>query len=138
MKIIEAAIIGTPIWVWIILLYIIKRGLDMKKDGIVKVGTTFVFPFIFIIWGLETVVTKFSNPLDAIIAYIIALIIGSYIGIVLYSAKQRFYIDEHRLIRKGSSLPLVIILMNFSVKYALNVHMNKLQIVCILVSSIRS
>ena len=120
---------STPFWVWVVLVILIKRGLALKNDGEVSLAKSSIMPLIFIVWGLEKVFNSFSYPFYALLVYLILLAIGATAGKILYRNKQKFYTKNGQLIRKGTSLPLVIILVNFGIKYFLNVYMSVLPVV---------
>lgn len=112
---------GTPIWVWLILAYLIIKGIGLRKDGVVSVGKSFIVPSFFIIWGLWKVFTGFNYPLETFLMYLLWLVIGSFSGLKMYGVKQTFYFKNNSFMRAGSLMPMFVILLNFLVKYSLNV-----------------
>lgn len=110
----------TPVWVWIILLILIKRGISLQKDSPVSLAKSFIMPTIFILWGLDTIATKFHFPLYILTTYLLCLVLGACASLYLYRNK-RFYIQNNVLMQSGSKLPLCIMMSNFCIKYCLNV-----------------
>ncbi|WP_026890516.1 DUF6622 family protein [Lacrimispora aerotolerans] len=111
----------TPAMVWFILAFLIVRGINSSRDGEVSFGRMIIVPLIFMIWGLEKLFTSFHYLSIALVCYVIAAGLGSMLGYVLYSRFRRVYKKEGVFYRTGSYLPLAIILINFFMKYILNV-----------------
>ena len=57
----------TPIWVWVILIVLIKRGMALQTDSPVSLAKSFIMPAIFILWGLDTIVTKFHQDRKSVV-----------------------------------------------------------------------
>lgn len=110
----------TPIWVWIILIVLIKRGMALQTDSPVSLAKSFIMPVIFILWGLDTIATKFHYPLYLLIAYLLCLVFGACTSLYIYRNK-RFYVQNTVLMQSGSKIPLCIMMSNFCIKYCLNV-----------------
>ena len=49
---------NTPLWVWFILAFLLKRGVSATKDNPVHLVKSLIVPFVFILWGLEKVFTS--------------------------------------------------------------------------------
>lgn len=119
-KIIE----NTPFWVWILFAILIRRGIALNHDGAVSLKKSLIVPSIFILWGVERIFFGFSYPLRSFIVYVLVLMVGSYVGYLLYSYTQNFYFSNGIFMRKGSLVQLWVILINFVIKYILNVSIN--------------
>ncbi|EJE99372.1 DUF6622 family protein [Liquorilactobacillus mali] len=120
LKIIFQIIHNTPFWVWLVLLILIKRGSALLAESQVSLGRSCIMPAVFIIWGLDTIVNRFGNPNVLLNFYVVSLIPGFFLSYFLYRNKK-FYIRNTVLVCEGSIIPLVIMLLNFLVKYTLNV-----------------
>lgn len=120
LKIIFQIVHNTPFWVWVVLVILIKRGTALIAESPVSLKRSFIMPSIFIIWGLDTIVNQFGNPNVLLNFYVISLIPGFLLSYLLYK-KQAFYIKNGLLIQEGSVIPLIIMMLNFSAKYLLNV-----------------
>lgn len=110
----------TPIWVWIILIILIKRGIALQIDSPVSIAKGAIMPAIFILWGLNTIVTQFHYPLYLIVVYCLCLGCSAYTSLYIYRNK-RFYVQNSVLMQSGSNIPLSIMMSNFCIKYCLNV-----------------
>lgn len=123
-NIIAEIIIQTPFYVWILLIFLLKRGLNSVTDGEVSFLKMFIVPLIFMIWGLEKLFTGFSYLNIAMIFYIIFMCFGLLISYFLYSRYRKLYIKDNSLYKTGTYLPLIFIIVNFFVKYILNVALS--------------
>ncbi len=123
-NIIAEVISGTPFYVWILLIFLLKRGLNSAKDGEVSFPKMFIVPLIFMVWGLEKLFTGFSYLNIAMIFYIIFMCFGLLISYFLYSRYRKLYIKDNSLYKTGTYLPLIFVIVNFFVKYLLGVALS--------------
>lgn len=123
-NIIAEIISETPFYVWILLIFLLKRGLNSVKDGEVSFPKMFIVPLIFMIWGLEKLFTGFSYLNIAMIFYIIFMCFGLLISYFLYSRYRKLYVKDNSLYKTGTYLPLIFIIVNFFVKYILNIALS--------------
>ncbi|MFJ7978798.1 hypothetical protein ACIQ1D_00580 [Lysinibacillus xylanilyticus] len=123
-NIIKEVLLGTPIWVWILLFILIKRGIAISQERPINLSKMFVVPFIFMLWGFEKMLTQFSHLEFCLISYFFFIFPGTLIGYLLYKKYQIFFKQESVIIRKKCYLPFIIILINFLVKYLLNVTLS--------------
>lgn len=110
----------TPLWVWVVLIILIKRGVALMRDNEVSLGRSLIMPAIFIIWGLDKIATKFNFPIQLAVVYIIFMMLGAIVSLFMYRHKI-YYTENGSLIQGGSVFPITIMLTNFIVKYCLNV-----------------
>jgi len=110
----------TPIWVWIVLIILIKRGIALQRDSPISLAKSFIMPAIFILWGLNTIATKFHYPLYLLMIYMLCLSLGACASLYIYR-KKRFYIQHTVVMQGGSKIPLFIMMINFCIKYCLNI-----------------
>lgn len=113
----------TPLHIWFLLAFLIVRGLQSAKDGVLSIPKMAVVPVIFMLWGLETIFTRFEHLGVALVGYLIFAAMGTFAGNALYAKYRTIYQKEQRFYRSGTYLPLIVILINFVVKYALNVSL---------------
>lgn len=118
---IKEVLIRTPLWVWILLVILIKRGIAISQERPINLSKMFLVPVIFMMWGLEKIINKFSHLGYCLISYTIFILPGILIGYLLYKKYQIYFKQETVIFRKKCYLPLIIILINFFVKYLLNV-----------------
>ncbi|MFD3449309.1 hypothetical protein ACFDTO_32555 [Microbacteriaceae bacterium 4G12] len=118
---IKEILLRTPLWVWILLFFLIKRGIAISQERPVHLSKMFLVPIIFMIWGFDKIVTNFSHLGFCLMSYTIFILPGILIGYLLYKKYQTFFKKETVIFREKCYLPLIIILINFFVKYILNV-----------------
>lgn len=118
---IKEVLIRTPLWVWILLFILIKRGIAISQERPINLSKMFLVPVIFMMWGLEKIIHKFSHLGYCLISYTIFILPGILIGYLLYKKYQIYFKQDTVIFRKKGYLPLIIILINFFVKYLLNV-----------------
>lgn len=111
----------TPVWVWILLIFLIKRGIANSQERKINIPKSFIAPIIFAAWGLETIVNKFSYAGLDLLVYILLAIFGIFIGFNLYKKYQRYFLKEDCIYHGKCYLPLIVIIVNFMLKYILNV-----------------
>lgn len=117
---IKEVLMRTPLWVWILLFFLIIRGIAISQERPVNLSKMFIVPIIFMIWGFK-IITQLSHLGYCLISYTIFILLGILIGYLLYKKYQIFFKKEALLFRKKCYLPLVIILVNFFAKYILNI-----------------
>jgi hypothetical protein len=49
---VEAIVRGTPLWVWLLLAYLLSRGLKALKGGTTPLSKLAIVPVVFAVWGL--------------------------------------------------------------------------------------
>lgn len=112
---------GTPVYVWAILILLIKRGLGAAKDGIISFPKMLIMPAIFVVWGIDKLFIYFPNVGVSLSTYLSFACIGTALGYTLYGRFRHIYTKDNVLYKSGTYLPLMIILINFSIKYCLSV-----------------
>lgn len=111
----------TPFWVWILLIFLIKRGIGISEDRQINIPKSFIVPTVFIFLGLEKIATKFLYSAFDFVVYLLLVPFGIVIGYIIYKKNQRYFLHQGELYKRKCYLPLIIILVNFMVKYILNV-----------------
>lgn len=111
-----------PIWVWLILAFLIRRGVSATKDKPVYFIKSLIIPFIFILWGLDQIFTNFKFHSTIIIVYLFSISVGIIFSYYIYR-NRLFYVKDDTLFQTGSYIPLIIILINFFVKCILNISL---------------
>ncbi|PEZ20590.1 hypothetical protein CN345_29525 [Bacillus thuringiensis] len=113
----------TPMWVWILFTFLFSRGISASQEREVNIPRSLIVPTIFIFWGVYNIFVNFSFQFYAFLSYMVCLGVGTFLGYKLYSKRHRFFLKNGALFRTKNYLPLIIILINFIVKYTLNTYM---------------
>lgn len=111
---------GTPTWVWVLLVYLIIRGIKATKTAVIQFWRLLIIPLVFTIWGLAGLLTTLQFTALSAGTWIAAIIIGCYLGslaargVAIRANKSRGLIEL-----PGSPFTLVLILAIFAAKYVL-------------------
>ncbi|OKO97963.1 membrane protein [Xenorhabdus eapokensis] len=121
-----AIIKGTPIWVWILFAFLIKRGINALYDREMRIQRLFFMPVLFLIWAVYSVLNETTFPNSAFLALIVGIIVGGGIGWGLWRSQPRLKKGSENglIIRSGTPLTLSLILTVFIVKFIISAMMN--------------
>jgi hypothetical protein len=111
---------GTPVWVFILLAYLVWIGVKRLKPGVRELAKIGITPAIFIVWG---VIGLFQRPGDFSVVlahWAVGAVIGLALGLAFAIPMQA---DRPRrlVLLPGSVLPLLRILVIFGAHYVLRV-----------------
>ncbi|MBF0363264.1 MAG: hypothetical protein HQK49_19735 [Oligoflexia bacterium] len=82
MKNIYYALLGTPWWVYLLFAFLFYTGLKARKSSTIPIKKLFMFPAIFIIWSLLSLISKVANSnIYLILIWITLGFIGYLIGL---------------------------------------------------------
>lgn len=129
LDILIAIVRNTPLWVWLVLVILVQRGRRLLGDTPVSLAKSLIMPSIFIIWGLDKVILRFSDPGITFSMYLPMIGLGAAFGYWLYRNKK-YYIRDGRLFQQGCRIPLIVMMVNFSIKYVMNVYISIFPNVC--------
>ncbi|MGK3124232.1 DUF6622 family protein [Candidatus Pantoea formicae] len=113
----------TPVWVWVLFIYLIFRGLKALHTREVAVQKLFYIPLLFLIWGLFGVFRETTWLAYTLLAMIAGVLVGGATGALLSRATAKPLASGNRdtITRPGSVLPLIFMLLAFVIKYTLSV-----------------
>ena len=117
-------LLHTPIWVWLMLCALVALGISQWRDRRVRRGQIVILPLALLVLGLWSMAPGFlAQPLTAL-AWLASF------GAALAWARRRavpttarWLAAEQRLHLPGSGLPLLIILIIFTLRYATGVSL---------------
>jgi hypothetical protein len=111
-------IAGTPIWVWVLLAFLLFLGVRGLQPSTAPLWRVAILPTVFFVWGLHSLVTLYGLTLQRALPWAAALVVGALVGMTL-AARQPIRADKRRHLAHtaGGRLPLVLILLIFSIKY---------------------
>ncbi|OTA16307.1 membrane protein [Xenorhabdus vietnamensis] len=117
---------GTPIWVWVLFAFLIKRGISALYDREMRVERLFFMPILFFIWAVYSVLHETTFPSFAFLALILGIFVGGAIGWYLWRNQPRLRKkdDNDLIIRSGTPLTLVLIFTVFIVKFIFSAMMS--------------
>jgi hypothetical protein len=112
----------TPAWVWALLGGLLALGLWQTRGRKVRRGQVLALPAALLAMGLSTMAPAFGQQPLAAALWLLALAAGTGLGRRwLQPRTARWLPAWQRLQLQGSWLPLVVILLIFSLRYAAGV-----------------
>ncbi|MGI4985808.1 MAG: DUF6622 family protein [Janthinobacterium lividum] len=105
----------TPSWVWVLLAFLVFRGVKSMRGGTTKIHRLAIVPVIFTLWGLYGLA---AQPATSWLAWLSGILLGLAIGFVLARRSTITADRTHGTITlPGSPVPLVLMLLVFIVKF---------------------
>lgn len=110
--------INTPWWVYLLLILLIKIGINSAKTSVVPLKKLVVAPLVFTIMAVETLVNNLTLTLPVIALFAITLLLGILLG-WLQVTKQALTFDRSKLLIKlpGTWSVMALIIIIFATKY---------------------
>lgn len=117
---------GTPIWVWILFVFLIAKGVSALNDREMEIKHLFIMPLFFLLWGGLSVVYDLAFSLWGLAAMLVGLVIGCGCGWYIWSRGPQLKSKEGSdlIIWPGTSWIMTFVMIAFIIKYALNVFLN--------------
>ncbi|MEI7286839.1 DUF6622 family protein [Dickeya dadantii] len=113
-----AIFLNTPVWVWLMLLFLIKRGISALQPRQIPLNRLFIVPVLFLIAGLYHLKGFSFHP--TILIYMISLILFCIIRIsLLWKCPVEYDASSGLISRNGSPFVLILILASFIFKFAM-------------------
>ena len=119
MPFIAAVIVRTPIWVWVLLAFLLSRGFVALRVREIQPGRALVVPVVFLVWGLTGLIESHGVGFD--LALFVVGVAAGFAGgrlIAALTPPPRLAIDAGTIVMPGSPIPFALILVGFAVKYA--------------------
>ncbi len=115
----------TPIWVWLLLGYLLLRGIRALRAREMTVQRMLVLPILFLVWGVWSVFAELSNWPVALVAFAMLLGAGLPVGwlLGLHLPPAHFDRSTGLISRPGSPQTLILVTLGFSLKYILTVYL---------------
>ena len=111
---------GTPAWVWVLLVFLIIRGVQAAKPGVVRPWRLAILPILFTLLGLHGLITVLPPGVLPWIIWLAALAMSIPLGLSMAQATPVRADHQHKLMAlPGSWSTLILILCIFASKYAL-------------------
>ena len=112
---------NTPIWVWVLLISLLCRGIIALFDREMRPGRIFLLPVLFLIWGIYSVVHETYCPSLSLIMMLAGTLVGAVAGWMMWWSQPplRRSATPGLVVRSGTPLTLGIIIVAFSLKFIL-------------------
>lgn len=112
----------TPVWVWVLFIFLISRGIKARKPAIVTLEKLAIIPAIFLIWDIYDLVVFRKLTVETCTLWVAGLAAGASLGYVLIKQAAVTRAAQARsLYRQADHSALPVMLLAFAVKYVLGV-----------------
>lgn len=118
MNIIWQTLINTPWWVYLLLAYLIKVGIQASKTRTVELKKLFIIPAVFAFMSIHTLLYSFTIDALTILTWFASILIGMVLGwIQIYRYKLK--VDKKNVLIQipGTWSTLITIMIIFIAKY---------------------
>jgi hypothetical protein len=121
MQIAYGILTHTPIWVFVLLAYLIWQGLQALRLRTQAVWRMLIVPLVFFLMGLSRLVLAPDNAIAPLLAWLAALLLFAALG--LFNGPRLLAVDRQKgVVTRPSSIgPLVRNLTVFSLQYGVAV-----------------
>lgn len=111
----------TPVWVWILLAFLLRRGFAALYDREMTTGRLFFLPMLFLFWGAYGVITETALAGISLTMLTAGLLAGILFGYRLWRSQPPLKNTDNpgMIIRAGTPLTLVVIVSAFYLKFIL-------------------
>lgn len=112
----------TPVWVWVLFIFLISRGIKARKPAIVTLEKLAIIPAIFLVWDIYDLVIYRQLTLATVILWIAGIVAGAVLGFMLIKSAAITRAAAPRSIsRQADYSALPFMMLAFLVKYVLGV-----------------
>jgi hypothetical protein len=73
----------TPVWVWVLFIFLISRGIKARKPAIVTLEKLAIIPAIFLVWDIYDLVIYRQLTLTTVALWIAGIVAGAALGFML-------------------------------------------------------
>ncbi len=119
---ISGILIHTPFWVYLILLFLLSRGIKARKPATVTLEKLAIIPAIFLIWDIYDLLVFRTLTLATGSLWLVGLLSGAAMGYILIKRTAIARAAAPRsLYRAADYSALPFMMLAFAVKYVLGV-----------------
>ncbi|HDR2889969.1 TPA: hypothetical protein I4G69_000789 [Enterobacter asburiae] len=112
----------TPVWVWVLFVFLISRGIKARKPATVTLERLAIIPAIFLVWDIYDLVVYREITLSTVTLWIAGILAGAGLGYVLIrSAAITRAAAPRSISRQADYTALPFMMLAFLVKYVLGV-----------------
>ncbi len=112
----------TPVWVWLLLAFLITRGIAAMKPGETSLQKLAIVPALFAVWGAWSISHRFGASLAAWSEWLVGIATGAALAWLLLN-RLKLTLDRStgKLWRSADFSLLPLLLITFVVKYGFEV-----------------
>jgi len=122
MEILSQFVSHTPVWAWVLLLYLVVKGWKARTPGDTTLGKMAIIPVVFTAWGLYDLVTLYGITVETGFTWLAGIALGAAVG---WPIASRFNLVADRsagVIHRPADMTLLpLLLVTFAVKYSFGV-----------------
>jgi len=108
----------TPLWVWVLLVFLLIRGISALKTRIVSLHSIFLVPTLFVVITLTGLYSPHFIKLSSIAVWTSSLLLGSVAGWLMFVNVKILADKKKKLLQlPGSALIFYLTLVIFGLKY---------------------
>ena len=112
----------TPVWVWVLFIFLISRGIKARQPTTVTLERLAVIPAIFLIWDIYDLVVYRTLTPETVILWTAGILAGAALGYFLIKQAVITRAEAPRsLYRQADYTALPFMMLAFGVKYVLGV-----------------
>lgn len=113
-------LIHTPVWVWMLLAYLVWQGVQAMRPRRTPIWRALIVPVVFIVWGISRLGFGHHDNAGPLVAWIAAALVLLPLGVL---TPRTFDVDHTtgQIIRPGSAFALIRNLIVFALQYAVGV-----------------
>lgn len=106
----------TPVWVWLLLAFLIYRGIAASKPRSVAPPRMLLLPILFLLWSLVSMIQG-GSLLTASLTFITSLLCGIAISFWLWSDWGGYNQSSDKFECRGSWRTMILIMLMFISRY---------------------
>lgn len=116
---------NTPVWVWLLLGFLITRGVAAMKPGETSLTKLAIVPALFTAWGMWSISHRFGSSWEAWGEWLVGIGAGIALGwMLLRRATLTMNTSTGQLRRSADYSLLPLLLVTFAVKYGFEVALS--------------
>jgi len=121
----QQLISNTPLWVWVLLVFLITRGIAAMKPAETSLTKLATVPALFTVWGLWSISHRFGSTWGAWGEWLVGIGVGMALGwLLLRRATLTLNAATGKLWRSADYSLLPLLLVTFAVKYGFEVALS--------------
>lgn len=83
METLSQIVIHTPVWVWVLFVFLVSRGIKARQPATVTLEKLAIIPAIFLFWDIYDLVVHRQLTLSTLALWIAGILTGAVLGFVL-------------------------------------------------------
>jgi len=119
MQIAVRILANTPVWVFVLLAYLIWQGAQALRQRTQPIWRVLIVPLVFFLMGLSRLATTDGTGSEPLLAWLVAAVLFAWLG--LSRQPRLLAAGGGTLTRPGSAIPLVRNVTVFMLQYAVAV-----------------